>query len=70
MAVEHGKHQVLTENDDQKSMKNAYSINQSDTLPLHFMNKPFVNNLFGRGTELRVRIWYNSEHIYYILHDV
>ena len=46
------------ENNGQKSMQNTYSINQSDTLPLNFMNKPFVNNLSHRGTERRAyTIW-------------
>ena len=41
------------ENNDQKSMQNAYPKNQSDRLSLNFMNKPLINNLSCRGTERR-----------------
>ena len=53
MAVEHGYIKFLIKNNDQKSMKNAYSINQSDRLSFNFMNKPLINNSSGRGTERR-----------------
>ena len=59
LAVEHGIHQVLIKNNDQKSMQNAYSINKCDTL--NFMNKSLVKDLSGRGTERRAR-----EDTYYI----
>ena len=57
--LEHTKFSI--ENNDQKPMQNANSINQSDTPPFNFMNNPLVNNnyLTDRGTGRRARIWYN-----------
>ena len=42
-------------------MQNANSINQSDTLPLEFMNKPLVNYLSGLGTGGRLIYGINTE---------
>ena len=49
-------------------MQNAYSINQSETLPLNYVNKPLVNNLSDRGTGQRacIRYYYERYIIYYV----
>ena len=65
MAVENGYIKFQIENNDQKSIQNAYSINQSDS----FMNKPLINNLSGQSTERPARIWYNYI-IYCIIYNM
>ena len=49
-------------------MQNAYSINQSETLPLNYVNKPLVNNLSDRGTGQRacIRYYYERYIIFYV----
>ena len=50
-------------------VKNAYSINQIETLPLNYVNKPMVNNnLSDQGTGQRacIRFYYDKYIIYYV----
>ena len=37
-------------------MQNAYLVNQIDTLPINFMNKPLINTLSDRDL--------NEKHVY------
>ena len=48
-----------------KTMTKNYSMNESDTLSSQFMNNPLVNNLSGRGTGQRARIWYKVTHYHH-----